>query len=198
MKEIKELCYSTAEFDDVVARKYRYSLTRVWDQNQKEVVFILLNPSKADAVVSDATTDFCVEFAKKIEGTGKIRILNLFARIATKKEQLWSFDKPCDETENTLIGAKNREQFESLDKSNVSHVIVGWGSGISKKRFKIVRSNIESASDGIQLECLTEDSEKNSFCGENPRHPAFFVRKGIKPENVHLIAYSLPNSNPCN
>ena len=45
--------------------KYRYELHREWDKDKKKVLFIMLNPSTADADNNDLTTIRCVNFAKK-------------------------------------------------------------------------------------------------------------------------------------
>ena len=55
---------------------YRYSLTRIWDEALPAIMFVLLNPSTADAQQLDPTLRRCVSFAK-CEGSGGMVILNL-------------------------------------------------------------------------------------------------------------------------
>ncbi len=43
---------------------YRYLLWREWEVNQPKLVFIMLNPSKADADIDDPTLRRCINFAK--------------------------------------------------------------------------------------------------------------------------------------
>lgn len=62
---------------------YRYSLTRTWDDWKAAAVFVMLNPSTADASVDDPTILKCVKFAKRW-GHGGIIVVNLFAFRATK------------------------------------------------------------------------------------------------------------------
>lgn len=60
---------------------YRYTLTRRWGAG-RPVVFVMLNPSTADAEVDDPTIRRCVGFARR-EGCGTLEVVNLFAWRAT-------------------------------------------------------------------------------------------------------------------
>ena len=44
---------------------YRYELHREWDKKKGKVLFIMLNPSTADANEDDLTTIRCINYAKK-------------------------------------------------------------------------------------------------------------------------------------
>src|SRR5260221_14621388 len=57
---------------------YRYWLNRWWNKKLPLAVFIMLNPSDADAVQDDPTINCCVRLAKR-EGYGGIHVVNLFA-----------------------------------------------------------------------------------------------------------------------
>ena len=57
--------------------KYRYVLRRDWGE-APEVMFVMLNPSTADALKDDATVRKCVGFADAA-GHGGLIICNLFA-----------------------------------------------------------------------------------------------------------------------
>lgn len=62
----------SASLPDAVARaavlspcgRYRYRLERTWDRTRAPVVFVMLNPSTADATVDDPTIRRCVGFAR--------------------------------------------------------------------------------------------------------------------------------------
>jgi len=65
---------------------YRYRLSRTWDSAKLPLVWIMLNPSTADAYQDDPTIRRCMSFARR-EGAGGIEVLNLFAyRSASPKE----------------------------------------------------------------------------------------------------------------
>jgi hypothetical protein len=63
-------------------KKYRYALWRVWNDAIPPIMFIGLNPSKADSVDDDATIRRVKRFAKDW-GYGGVYMLNLFAIIST-------------------------------------------------------------------------------------------------------------------
>ena len=45
-------------------RKYRYVLSRIWDESKPLVVIIGLNPSTADEKDDDNTIKKCINFSK--------------------------------------------------------------------------------------------------------------------------------------
>jgi hypothetical protein len=66
---------------------YRYSLTRQWGESNVGPLFIMLNPSKADADVDDPTVRKCIGFAQRW-GYDAMRVVNLFAFRATEPDEL--------------------------------------------------------------------------------------------------------------
>lgn len=68
-------------------RKYRYTLARLWDDNLPRVMFIGLNPSKADEKSNDPTIRRCINFAKSW-GYGGMYMCNLFAYVSTDPREL--------------------------------------------------------------------------------------------------------------
>lgn len=67
---------STAVYSD--CEKYRYSLTRVWDDAGRRAFFIMLNPSTATEVQNDPTVERCERRARAL-GFGGFRVANIFA-----------------------------------------------------------------------------------------------------------------------
>ncbi len=61
---------------------YRYTLWRIWDEHKPRVLFVLLNPSTANAIQDDATLRRCIHFARSWS-YGSLEIVNLFALRAT-------------------------------------------------------------------------------------------------------------------
>lgn len=67
--------------------KYRYKLWRVWDHSKPLVLFVMHNPSKADADIDDPTITRCINFAKSW-GYGGFYVGNLSAYRATDPKEL--------------------------------------------------------------------------------------------------------------
>lgn len=76
--------------------KYRYELSRIWDNSLPIVLFIMHNPSTADANEDDPTIRRCIGFAKQW-GYGGIMVGNLFPYRATDPKELLnkSFEEIC-------------------------------------------------------------------------------------------------------
>jgi len=72
---------------------YRYSLWREWNIDAPKLVFIMLNPSKADAYIDDPTLRRCIGFAKSW-GFGSLTVINLFAYRSTKPSELRQVNDP--------------------------------------------------------------------------------------------------------
>lgn len=99
--------------------KYRYSLSRVWDETKGRVLFIMLNPSTADAEKNDPTIRRCIGFAKKW-GYGGIYVVNLFSFRATNPKEL--LKAPF------VVGIENEKWFRRM--SSISNIaICAWGNG---------------------------------------------------------------------
>lgn len=74
-------------------RAYRYALTRQWDTAVPPAVFVMLNPSTADAARPDPTVTRCAGFALR-ENCGGLVIVNLFALRATDPRELRGHPDP--------------------------------------------------------------------------------------------------------
>jgi hypothetical protein len=98
--------------------KYRYELTRAWGPDPRRVVFIMLNPSTADAEKGDPTMNRCVAYAKRWGYDGMV-IVNLFAFCATKPADLWRAEDP--------IGPRNDEYLRKWARAGAI-VVCAWGA----------------------------------------------------------------------
>jgi hypothetical protein len=83
--------FGSADFSE--DGRYRYELTRSWDATRPSCAFVMLNPSKADAVENDPTVRRCIDFANRW-GYGELRVYNVFAFVATDPRELWRQDDP--------------------------------------------------------------------------------------------------------
>lgn len=67
--------------------KYRYWLTRIWGDDADLLVWLMLNPSVADAKKDDPTIRKCMGFAR-FYGYGGIAVVNLFSIRETHPKKL--------------------------------------------------------------------------------------------------------------
>lgn len=107
---------------------YRYSLDRLWGEGERRAVFIMLNPSTADASEDDPTIRRCIGFAKR-EGCDGLTVVNLYAYRATRPADLWKADDP--------VGPVNDWHIDlALQHAAVTQgpVIAAWGAHASPHR----------------------------------------------------------------
>ena len=78
---------------------YRYSLYREWRYNPRLIVWMMLNPSTADALTNDPTLRRCIDFSRQW-GYGGLIVVNLYAFRASKP-------KTCGRRESRLIRSGN-------------------------------------------------------------------------------------------
>lgn len=102
--------------------RYRYDLWRRWHPPGAEpsvCVWVMLNPSRADALVDDPTVRCCLGFSKAW-GFTALRIVNLFAYRMTDPAVLWR----CKEN---IVGPLNEHYLR--DAAGSGHRIVcAWGA----------------------------------------------------------------------
>ena len=102
--------------------RYRYRLGRRWDGG-KTMLFVMLNPSTADAHQDDPTIRRCIWFAKR-DGCGALEVVNLFALRATDPAELLGAHEP-------IGGAKNYQAIVAA-AGCASVVVAAWGSSVPR------------------------------------------------------------------
>ena len=144
-------------------RKYRYALSRSWDDKKKIVLFIGLNPSTADEKKDDPTICRCINYAQSW-GYGGLQVANLFAYRATKPTKLRYVENP--------VGDDNDQQLIKLSKM-ADLTVAAWGNeGALFNRDKQVIKLIPN------LMCL-----KINKSGQ-PAHPLY------QKKDIEYISYS--------
>ena len=106
--------------------RYRYVLWRrwAWPARARQVMFVCLNPSTADAGKDDATTRRCTRFAKDWGYSGLL-MLNAYAYCATSVRVLQTAQEP--------IGPDNDKAFEDR-RLQAELVVAAWGNHCSEQR----------------------------------------------------------------
>lgn len=100
-------------------RRYRYCLVRRWGAGDRVLVFLMLNPSTADADRDDPTVRRCVGFAKQ-SGFECLKIINLFG--------LRSTDPKALKSNRDSVGSDNDFWVERIAGDPYADVIVSWGA----------------------------------------------------------------------
>lgn len=141
-------------------QQYRYSLWRIWASSKPLLVWVMLNPSKANGTENDHTINWCIRYAHQCE-FGGILVVNLFAYRATVPADMKKARDPIGpENDAYIIGALKEATATS------GQVIVAWGAhGDFKDRdrevLKLIRKNYSHAP-----LCLEHTN------GRQPKHPA--------------------------
>lgn len=135
--------------------RYRYWLTRHWDDLRRPVTWVMLNPSTADARTDDATIRSCTRLSRPLGGG--LVVVNLFALRATDPAELKTAADPVgpDNDPHLLVRAFQGQR-----------VIVAWGShGTLRGRGEKVTRLLRGAH--IELWCygVTQAGQ--------PKHPLY-------------------------
>jgi hypothetical protein len=136
---------------------YRYVLHRSIPQPirwVRRVVFVMLNPSTADATVDDPTIRSCIRFAQRW-GYTRLTVVNLFALRATDPAELARNSDP--------VGPENdRHIDEQLCGEFTEAIVAAWGA----HHFAADRAREVIARFG-PFQCLGVTK------GGSPRHPLY-------------------------
>ncbi len=148
--------------------KYRYYLMREWAHGEGTCLFIMLNPSTADAEKDDPTIRKCIGFAKEW-GFQKLEVVNLFAYRATDPKELATVRDP--------VGLGNDSYLVSCSR-NAQMVICAWGTkGAILGRDMIVASALMDRH--IDLHFIRQTK------AGHPGHP-LYLPYGLKPQPWYI------------
>lgn len=166
--------------------KYRYTLTRTFlgpnnglPVNPKSVMFIMLNPSTADAAEGDPTIRRCMTYARDW-GYDKLIVCNLFGLRATDPRQLYREYDPIGADNDRHIEAMlilNRRAHKTPGYTLPSHewplVVCAWGDhGKLGGRGTVMIQNLRQM--GIAPHYLALNASGQ------PSHP-LYLKKDLQP-----------------
>lgn len=154
-------------------KRYRYKLGRAWDSELPPLVWIMLNPSTADAKEDDATVRKCIGFSR-LWGFGSLTIVNLFAYRATSPRDLQYADDP--------VGFFNDGHISSVVGSCTGPVVAAWGTQPDAPNFMLrVRKVVNLPGvEERQLDCVGTNRDRT------PRHPLML------PYSSNKIPWRIP------
>jgi hypothetical protein len=138
--------------------QYRYRLDRPGDftATRGPAVFIMLNPSTADATTDDRTIGRCRAFAQAWGCNGLV-VANLYAFRATRPADLWLAPDP--------VGPENDEYLLQV-AAEAGQIVCAWGADARADRVAAVTSMLVDA--GAVLRCLGTTKLTGA-----PRHPLY-------------------------
>lgn len=163
---------ATATFSPCGA--YRYTLARQWG-NEPPAIFVMLNPSTADAATDDPTIRRCVGFARRWHLDG-IVVVNLFALRATDPRALRDHPDP--------VGPENDDRIlAALEWYQSSPVVAAWGAhgglyGRDRAMLGLIRDAVDRPL------CL------GTTRSGHPRHPLYL------PADTVLMSYEGVTGEP--
>lgn len=108
--------------------KFRYRLWRRWDNSLPRVLWIMLNPSTADARLDDPTIAKCIAFAK-LWGYGGIEVVNLYAYRTSSPKELKRSGYPIGQHNDSTIVALLR-----VIREDGGRVVLAWGAHAQEER----------------------------------------------------------------
>ena len=162
--------------------QYRYHLLRKWDEG-RSLVFVMLNPSTADAEKDDPTIRRCIAFAETL-GYGAIEVINLYAYRATKPAVVTAAASvSLDALDALAAGPDNDDMLAKVAEGamlGACDVCAAWGAMAAKlSRAEHVERFFRNV--GVTLLCLetTQDG--------HPAHPLYL------PGALHLRPLRKPS-----
>ena len=151
--------------------RYRDELWRRVDlMTERVVLFVMLNPSTADAVRDDPTIRRCIDFAKRW-GFGRLAVGNLWPYRATDPRELRRWVRGAGDLPDPRCYENDRIVIEMAAKAQL--VVAAWGN----------HGDIQ-ASGTIMLRRLEKHGVEVRHLGRTksgqPRHP-LYVPKATRP-----------------
>ena len=152
--------------------KYRYKLTRTWDEKKGKVLFIMLNPSTANHIENDLTTIRCINFAEKW-GYGGIMIGNIYPFRAKRPKDLRKWLNEGSDYTFWKSGDDNRNHVGDMAQQ-ADLIVCAWGCNYKSG----TPDWVEELGDLFYLELCKDDI--------TPKHPLGNISKDATPISYNL------------
>lgn len=148
---------------------YRYSLRRQWQGGEPVDLWIMLNPSTADATKDDPTIRRCVAFSKSWGSCGLV-VVNLYGFRATDPDAMWAArSRGVD-----IIGPETDAWIRAhAETTAYGRTVCAWGAHGDPERAAHVAALIRDAG---RTPCALGVTKSGQ-----PRHP-LYLRRDAQPE----------------
>lgn len=146
--------WRTAVYSD--CDRYRYSLTACWDKAGPNLLYVMLNPSKATELANDPTIERCERRARAL-GYGRFTATNIFALRETSPARLRAAKRP--------EGDDNMTHIETATE-RADTILAAWGvHGAHLGQGPRVEQMLRATGKPLVTLGLTKDG--------HPRHPLY-------------------------
>jgi hypothetical protein len=152
---------TTAKFND--DHTHRLILGRLWNESSSKIMFIGLNPSKADDVENDNTVRRLIKFSQNW-GFGGFYIGNIYSYIATEPKDMIKYYSQLPNSQVKKLQKANLHQV--IDRASIcSMTVFCWGANVDQ--------------DDPWVEIVIRRF-KNAYCfgktkDGHPKHPLFLA-----------------------
>ena len=146
--------------------RYRYTLTREIDPFEpRRVLWVMLNPSTADATADDPTIRRLKGFSR-LWGCGAFTVVNVYALRSPSPKDLWCCDDP--------VGPEN-DRYIKDECAKVDTVVVAWGAHAKAQRVAQVHEIVRHWCRDVMCLGTTQAGA--------PKHPLYL------PNDTALVAW---------
>lgn len=142
--------------------KYRYELGRRWSMspNPSLCMWVMLNPSTADANIDDPTIGRCIEFSKAW-GFDGLLVGNVYSYRTAYPQELWKARK-----EGVDIFGQERAAHLNFMAARASRIVCAWGSKADHNDAKDVFLSLRDVNFGAMCYLVRNKDGQ-------PKHPLY-------------------------
>lgn len=151
-----------------VCGKFRYALTRSWDESKPCVMFTMLNPSTATEMILDPTLMRCRDYATRW-GYGSMIITNCYAFRSKNPQDLYIQLAAGED----IVGEYNDKVIAHCSLF-ADKVIVAWGT------HKPISDRVEKVIESINKPVFALQVNSDF----SPRHPLYTVGSSVPQSYV--------------
>lgn len=141
----------------------------LYERAAKHALFMMLNPSTADAFIDDPTVAKCMRLARRW-GFGAVEVRNIFALRSTDPAGLYQSADPVGPENNRAI-------TEAITDKRTGLIVAAWGNhGTFLDRGTAVVQLLRESRNPIYAFTITKQQQ--------PAHPLYQPEAGLQPENL--------------